>query len=247
MSEQGRFATTRWTVVLQAAREDPGGQRPALAELYQQYQQPLYVVARVRGLAHEDTVDALHDFFCELLDGNMLAAADQQRGRFRAFLLTVWRRFLTDVYRRGAALKRGGEHQLLSIHVVADASFDQRLAAIGDSVADQDACFDLEWAESVLRRTRQLLLAGYQERGRAALAEALLPLLTVPLDGVRCAELAAQLELSTTAIKVALHRLRSRFGQLLRQVVAETVDHPDEIDDELDALLRIVAEAQPVS
>ena len=138
MNEQGRFATTRWTVVLQAAREDPGGQRPALAELYQQYQQPLYVVARVRGLSHEDTVDALHDFFCELLDGNMLAAADQQRGRFRAFLLTAWRRFLTDIYRRGAALKRGGEHQRVSIHVVADASFDQRLVAIGDSVAEQE-------------------------------------------------------------------------------------------------------------
>jgi RNA polymerase sigma factor (sigma-70 family) len=243
MSSNGRFRTTRWTVVLRAAVEDPAGRRPAFADLYELYQRPLYVVARARGFSHDDAVDALQEFFCTLLDGRVLAEADQRRGPFRSFLLTVWRRFLTDQYRRDAAAKRGGGNTKISITVLPDAVFETMPANARDENAREEdgACvFDREWAEALLNSTRQNVLASYDERGRKTLAEALLPLLTVSMDALKCEELANQLDLSTTAIKVALHRLRARFGQALREAVLQTVDDPSEVDGEIDALLKVI-------
>ena len=237
MSNNGRFRTTRWTVVLRAAVEDPAGRRPAFADLYELYQRPLYVVARARGFSHDDAVDALQEFFCTLLDGRVLAEADQRRGPFRSFLLTVWRRFLTDQYRRDAAAKRGGGNTI-SITVLPDAVFETMPRHAREE--EGSSVFDREWAEALLNSTRQNVLASYDERGRKTLAEALLPLLTVSMDALKCEELANQLDLSTTAIKVALHRLRARFGQALREAVLQTVDDPSEVDGELDALLKVM-------
>lgn len=166
-----------------------------------------------------------------------MAEADQRRGPFRSFLLTVWRRLLTDQYRRDAAAKRGGGNTI-SITVLPDAVFETMPRHAREEEGSR--VFDREWAEALLNSTRQNVLASYDERGRKTLAEALLPLLTVSMDALKCEELANQLDLSTTAIKVALHRLRARFGQALREAVLQTVDDPSEVDGELDALLKVI-------
>jgi RNA polymerase sigma-70 factor (ECF subfamily) len=234
MDQRGGFETTRWTIVVRAAVEDPRGQRPALASLFECYQQPLYGFARARGMTHDDAVDALQDFFCDLLDGSTLAVADPHRGRFRAFLLTLWKRFLTDQYRRRSAQKRGGATAPLSIHVVADPHFDAMLLK-GNS--DPTDVFDRQWADTLLEAARRQLEEDYRQRGREKLVSQLFPYLTAPLNAEDTDQLSRTLELSPTAIKVALHRLRNRFGQVLRGLVAQTVDDPAEVDAEIDSLL----------
>lgn len=229
-------------MVFQAAAEDPTGTRPAMTELYQRYQQPLYLVAKARGLAHDDACEALQEFFCRLLEGNLLTRADQSKGRFRAYLLTSWRRFLTDQFRLQNATKRGGGAPTLVLE------FDPALvqqpfsSPLDDSSHELEFLFDRQWAENILQRTRQLILADYQERGRTQVAETLFPYLTTALTSEASADLGKRLDLSPTAIKVALHRLRGRYGHTLRSVVAETVDDPADINEELDLLLKVMGQ-----
>lgn len=230
------FATTRWTMVMRAAAEDPAGSRPALSELFHRYRHPLYAVARTRGMGPEDASDAVQEFFCQLLEGDLLRQAEPQRGRFRAFLMTAWRRFLVDQYRRETAVKRGGRATIASLN---GDDLEAVWQTSGRSNEDPELIFNRQWAESLIEAARQAVLEDYGQRGRLALAETLFPLVTTVADRDRVATLAAELRMTPTAVKVALHRLRMRFGETMRMLVAETVEDPLEIDAELDALLAV--------
>lgn len=221
---------------MRAAAEDPSGNRPALSELFHRYRHPLYAVARARGLKPEDASDAVQEFFCQLLDGDLLQQAEPQRGRFRGFLLTAWRRFLVDQYRRETAVKRGGRVTVTSLDGDDLEAVWQQHPRTGE---DPGQIFNRQWAESLIEAARQAVLEDYRQRGRLALAEALFPLVTTVADRERVAALATELRMTPTAIKVALHRLRMRFGETMRTRVAETVEDPQEIDAELDALLAV--------
>jgi RNA polymerase sigma-70 factor (ECF subfamily) len=227
------FSTTRWTVVLRAAVEEPTLQRPAFSELFNRYRGPLMAVGLAKGRSHDDLEDDLQSFFCELLDGTLLNNANQQRGRFRSFLSTAWRNYLVDRIRRETAQKRGGHAQIVALDEASEPT------ASGERI---DPIFDREWAETILRTARETVLLGYTERGREVIADQLMPYLTTSLDAESLNRLAVNLNLSTTAIKVALHRLRSRFGQAIRQRIAETVDDSADIDNELDELLAVLSD-----
>lgn len=229
------FASTQWSMVLRAAAEDPQGARPALTELFERYHQPLYAVARARGIQAEDAADAVQEFFCQLLDGGLLQQADQRRGRFRAFLLTAWQRFLIDQHRRANSQKRGGAATIVSLSIETLENHWQQLPNPTD---DPDRLFNQQWAETLIDASTRQLRQDYLRRGRQQLADALLPWVTRVADQSQVVRLADDLRMTPTAIKVALHRLRMRFGEALRDLVAETVDDPAEIDSELDALLQ---------
>lgn len=228
------FATTQWTLVWQAASDDSNHSRPALEHFIQRYWQPLYYYARQNGLSQSDAEDATQEFLSEILDGKLLSQANPVKGRFRTYLLTAWKRFLVDEYRRAGRQKAGGNLRRWSIDTAASETGWQLSAG---RTNEPDRAFTLAWANSVLEQVQKQLAKDYLERGRQMLFQLLWPLKTQPLDAAEYDRLAKQLTMSASSVKVAIHRLRQRYGETLRAVVAETVEDPSEVDRELAELL----------
>jgi RNA polymerase sigma factor (sigma-70 family) len=241
MLDPGRnFNTTQWTVVFQATSSNSAQAKPALEEFVQRYWQPLYYFARQRGLSEIDAEDATQEFLARTLDGKLLSAADPVKGKFRTFLLSAWKRFLVDQYRKEAQIKSGGQLKRIPIDV---ASSESGWRSLSVTTFEPDQAFMLAWAQSILEQVKQQIFADYKSRGRSQLATRLWPCLTKPLDAKEYAVLATQLSISASAVKVALHRLRQRYGETLRRIVAETVDDPAEVDRELAELLLALKQA----
>lgn len=234
-----QFATTQWTVVWKAAEEDSQHGRPALAEVVRRYWQPLYAFARRRGLSCEDAEDATQDFLSNVVNGNLLAAADPAKGKFRSYLLTAWKRFLIDQYRKQDASVRGGDVKLESLDLSAG---EQHWRELSSRDSDPDKTFNLSWATSLLDEARRRIRDEYEAKGKTRLVEALLPRLTHSLDSADYVQLSAELEMSPGAIKVAMHRLRQRYGSALREVVIETVEDSGDVDAELNEMLRVLSQ-----
>lgn len=234
----GGFATTQWTVVRSAAASNPSENRPAFAQLFERYSEPLYFLARQKGLDREDAEDAIQEFFVKILGESFVRNADPQLGRFRHYLSVAWKRFLVDEYRKGQSIKRGGGQKKLSLDF--GASEENWIAT---SIRN-DEIFDFAWAKTVLSQAESSLRIEYAKRDKLRVFETLMPLATKAIDQLEYIELGKNLEISPSATKVALHRLRKRFGETLRNIVAETVDSQEEIDSELDLLLRSIAAQQ---
>jgi DNA-directed RNA polymerase specialized sigma24 family protein len=225
----GQFATTRWSLVLAAGRRaEPGADR-ALAALCEAYWYPLYAHARRRGLDAGSAEDRVQSFFARLLEKDGLAVADPRRGRFRGFLLAAFGHFLANEWDRERAIRRGGGHAVLSL------DFAGGEARLGREPADErtpERVFDRLWALSVLDRALGRLREEYESGGKGRLFDELKP----ALAGDRStpyADLAGRLGMSEGAVKMAVHRLRGRCREVLREEVAETVGSPEEVDDEL--------------
>ena len=235
------FATTRWTLVLEAARHGEtgtaGSAAGALAGLCAQYRPPLLAHALRRGLAPADAEDAVQGLFAALLRPGSLASVGPSRGRFRAWMLAALNHHLSDLRDRAGAQKRGG-----GLHPALDAEA-HRLALDGaaDPAPGPDHAFDRAWALALLQAVTDRLRAEQAAAGRAAHFDALAPCLAGRDAEAPHAELAPRLGLSEPALRVALHRLRQRYRQLLREEIAQTVARPEDIDDELRHLIAAVA------
>ncbi|MEM0925634.1 MAG: sigma-70 family RNA polymerase sigma factor [Planctomycetota bacterium] len=236
------FASTQWTLVWRAATEETADARPALEELIQRYWSPLYSFARRQGWNREDAEDATQEFLSGVVHGDMLQAADPAKGKFRTYLLVAWKRFLIDQYRRRRSQRRGGDVQLLSIDFQTS---ERKWLEVQSHDSDADRVYELCWAKSLLDEVRNRLQDVYSRRGRTQLFAVLLPRLTEALTAADYQKLADDLSISPSAVKVALHRLRQRFGQSLREVVLETLDDPSEIDAELAELRSVLAGESP--
>jgi RNA polymerase sigma-70 factor (ECF subfamily) len=225
----GRFATTRWSLVLAAGhRSSPESDR-ALAALCSAYWYPLYAHARRRGLGADEAEDRTQSFFARLLEKGDLAVADRRRGRFRAFLLAAFDHFLANEWDKAHALRRGGGRPVLSLD---RASAESRLGLEPAHASTPERLFDRRWALTVLDHALTRLRDESHADGKGDLFDALAP----ALAGDRAtpyAALADRVGMKEGAVKVAVHRLRARAREILRQEVAETVDSPDEVDDEL--------------
>jgi RNA polymerase sigma factor (sigma-70 family) len=237
LSDHSRFATTQWTLVWEAAKEDSQHGRPALAEVVRRYWQPLYLFARNQGLPSQDAEDATQEFLSGVMEGRLLEKADPAKGRFRTFLLVAWKRFLIDEFRKANTQRRGGGVQQVPLDV---GTGEQNWLAVQSQEPDGERVFMRSWANSLLYESRERLRREYYSRGKSELFESLLPKLTTTIDGEEYQILADRLKLSVGAVKVALHRLRQKFGQTLRDVVAETVDESTDIDQELSDLLSVL-------
>lgn len=235
---RGVFATTRWTVVNAAGGTQDGGASAALAELCEIYWPPLYRYLRGRGYRAEEAQDLTQGLFVRLLETQAIRSADPARGRFRAFLLTALKRYVINEYERGAAARRGGRQ----LHFPLDfAEAERAFAAERRHEETPDRLFDRKWAAIVLERALERLRGEYAASGKADVARALLPYLTESTDLRSYRAVAADLGLSEGAVKVAVHRLRQRYGVILRAEVAETVAGEQEVDAELRELLRAVS------
>lgn len=226
------FATTRWSVVLAAGRKsDPSSDR-ALADLCQSYWYPLYAYVRRRGIDADAARDLTQEFFARLLEKNNLAVAQPERGRFRAFLLTSLKNFLANEWERQRAQKRGGCNAILSLDFDSGESRFHTEPAHHDS---PDRLFDRHWALAVLDHCLASLRAEFSREGKDRHFQQLKNFLAGEA-AASYAQVGQLLGMTEGAVKVAVHRLRRRYRELLRGEVAQTLAEPAEVDDEIRCL-----------
>lgn len=232
-----RFPPTRWSLVVAAAEPASRESRAALETLCRASWLPLYAFARRSGSAPEEAEDLVQGFFAALLEKGYLAQADRERGRFRTFLLAAFRHHVSHQREHDRAQKRGGAVRTLALDMT---SGERLYLAEPADERTPERLFERRWALLVLERALEDLRASYGGRGQSEVFEALHPHLAGgparPL-----AEVGASLGLSEGATKVAVHRLRGRYRDVLRAAIAETVESPDLVDDEIRRLLEALA------
>ena len=227
------FATTHWTVVLAAGRPPSPQAARALEELCGAYWFPLYAYVRRRGHTKEDAEDLTQAFFARLLEKNSFAGLDSEKGKFRAFLLASLKHFLANERDKAQAQKRGGGGINLSLDwQTADTKF--QVAAVNEPGPDQ--AFDREWALALLARVIDRLQAECAADGKTKLFEQLKMFLTAGKAEAAQREVAGSLGMEEGAVRVAVHRLRKRYRQLLRDEIANTLADPAMVDEEMRAL-----------
>jgi RNA polymerase sigma factor (sigma-70 family) len=232
------FVTTHWSVVLMAGRTDTPRAQAALENLCQTYWYPLYAYVRRCGHSPEDAQDLTQGFFARLLERQWLARADQSKGRFRTFLLTALERFLANEWDKAHALKRGGDRQLLPVQ------FETAETRYGIEPIDErtpEHAFEYRWAVALLDEVLQQLQADFESQGETELFAALKPCLIGDSASQPYAQLAVQLGMTESAVKVAVHRVRHRYRELLRAEVANTVISPVDVDAEMRHLFNVLA------
>jgi RNA polymerase sigma-70 factor (ECF subfamily) len=227
------FATTHWTVVLAAGQRRTPESDFALEQLCKTYWFPLYAYVRRRGHAKADAEDLVQAFFARFLAKNYLAGLTEERGRFRAFLLAALKNFLINEWKHARRQKRGGGGTNLSLDwETADTKF--QVAAQGEPSPDQ--AFDREWALALLGKVIERLQAECEADGKAKLFEQLKVFLAAGKGETAQREVAQALGLEEGAVRVAVHRLRKRYRQLLRDEIAHTLSDPALVDEEMRAL-----------
>jgi len=224
------FALTHWSVVLAAGRSDSTHARTALEKLCRTYWQPIYAFVRRQGRRPHDAQDLTQEFFARLLEKKSLADVDRAKGRFRSFLLASLKHFLANEWDKARAEKRGGGQVLIPIDAhAAETSYGVDPA---DNVT-AEKIFERRWALILLDHVLQRLRDEYFGDGKERLFEQLKVTLTEASRSVPYAEIATRLEMTEGAVKVAVHRLRQRYRELLRAEIAETVPSPGEVEDEI--------------
>jgi RNA polymerase sigma-70 factor (ECF subfamily) len=234
----GGFPTTCWSRVTRAADPADPDARAALEGLCGDYWYPLYAFVRRRGLGPDDVSDIVQGFLADLLERNSLVSVHRDRGRFRAFLRASCAHYLAHERDRDRALKRGGGWRVIPI-VLVDA--EGRYGCEPSHERTADWLFERRWALVLLEHVLARLGAEAAAAGKAELFARLRPLLEGG-DGVESyRQIGQALGIGEGAVKVAAHRLRSRYRDLLRDEVARTVADPDQVDAELADLIAALA------
>lgn len=233
--ERREFLTTRWSLVEAAGGTDGERARVALAELCADYWYPLYAYVRRRGVDADQAQDVVQGFFADLIERGDLGRLTRGAGRFRGFLKVAVRNHLANLRDRERAAKRGGGRVRLAVDLDGAAERYAREPA-GDE--EPERAFDRLWALELLDRCVLELEGEYAASGRGAVFAELRGALTGGDEGLDYPAVAGRLGTSEGAVRVAVHRLRKRFGERLRSRIAETVARPEEVEGELDDLFR---------
>jgi RNA polymerase sigma factor (sigma-70 family) len=227
------FATTHWTVVLAAGKRHTPQSDRALEELCRTYWFPLYAYVRRRGHNKQDAEDSVQEFFARFLAKNYLAGLSVERGRFRAFLLASLKHFLINEWKKSQRLKRGGGGKNLSLDwQTADTQF--QVAATNEPSPDK--AFDREWALALLAKVIGRLQKECEADGKAKLFGQLKMFLMAGKSETAQSEIAKVLGMEEGAVRVAVHRLRKRYRQLLRDEISQTLTDPAQGDEEMHTL-----------
>ena len=234
------FCTTHWTLVLTAAQADPStAAREALAQLCSVYWYPLYAFCRRQGRQPHDAEDLTQAFFARLLEKNALASVRPEHGRFRSFLLASLKNVLSNEWDRAQAQRRGGGRLPISLH---GADPETRYALEPADDLTPEMVFERRWAWAGLEQAMTALRREYAAEEKGDLFEELGGFLPGGRGTVSRAELAAKRGVTVGAIDVAVHRLRQRFGALLREQVSETVCSEPEVKEEIRYLISILGQ-----
>jgi RNA polymerase sigma-70 factor (ECF subfamily) len=225
-----RFTTTRWSVVLAAQRDSTPQAREALTQLCERYWHPLYAYLRRSGHGVDEAQDLTQAFFARILEKRTFREADPERGRFRSFLLASLKNFAANERERAHTKKRGGPIPPLSFEFE---TAEERYQIDPPDDETPETVFDKRWALTLLENVLERLRAEMAKSKQDNRFEQLKLFLTGEKAGVGYAELGTQLGMSEGAVKVAVHRLRRRFRDLVREEIAQTVSSADEVEDEM--------------
>jgi RNA polymerase sigma factor (sigma-70 family) len=232
------FVTTHWSIVLSAGKSDSTLAGQALEKLCRAYWFPLYAYVRRRGFSPADAEDLTQEFFARFLEHDWVATADREKGRFRTFLLCALNRFLANEWDKARAQKRGGGAQTLPLEFnTAETRYSREPA---DNVTPEQH-FERRWALALLETVTCRLGTEYKQAGKAELFSALSPCLVGDRTAQPYEELAKKLALSEGAVKSAVHRLRQRYRELLREEIGGTVASPGEVEEELRHLVSVLS------
>ncbi len=238
------FPTTQWSIVLAAQDARRPDAREALERLFETYWYPVYAFIRSRSSQPADAQDLTQGFFASLLSLDSLQAVRPELGRFRAFLLASAKHYISAERARGSARKRGGGMIPVSIDF-SSADSRYRLEAAADG--NPELLFERQWARAAFDAAEEALRREFAGAGKAVQFEAFRQYLRLEEDPPSYAEVAAALEMSEAAVKVAVHRARRRFGHLLREQIAQTVAGAEEspawdraVEDEVSYLFRLL-------
>ncbi len=238
-STSRRFPTTSWSMI-SAAVGHSSVSVDALSELCAAYWLPVYAFIRRKGYSREESEDLSQAFFTRVLEHRTLAEARRERGKFRSFLLASVTNFLANEWDRSRALKRGGDCTTLSF------DFDTGEETYHREPSHEltpEALFDRKWAMALLDRVLGRQQEEYGRRGHASHFDLLKVFLTGDQDRGSYHHLTAKLNMSDSAVRTAVHRLRRRYAELLREEIAATVADPDEVDGEIRFLLAALERA----
>jgi DNA-directed RNA polymerase specialized sigma24 family protein len=233
------FATTHWSVVLAAGEVGTAPARRALETLCADYWYPIYVYVRRKGHGPDDAQDLTQEFFAQLIAKEHLRLADRNKGRFRSFLLATLDYFLAREWSRAHRQKRGGQFKFISLD---QQSAEERYRL---EPADRDTPekrFLRQWALTVLKETMNALESECVAQGKGAIFREVKSLLSGERDAAAYPGIAERLAMAEGAVRVSVHRLRQRYGELLRAEIAQTVGTAEEVEDELRDLLRALSE-----
>jgi RNA polymerase sigma-70 factor (ECF subfamily) len=236
-----RWATTSWTQVL-AAREAPTSEaRQALEDLCQTYWYPLYAFVRHQSHDAEEARDLTQAYFAELLEKDYLADFDPELGRFRVFLKTSIRHFISKEREKARAWKRGGRAGVVSF----DADPESRYQLEPVDRLDPETLYERRWALTLVQRVLGRIREESRKSGREKEFDRLKDFLTGQQPREPYSKVAAELGITEDAVKASVHRLRQRFGRMLREEIGTTVASPEEVDDEARHLLGAIAPWSP--
>lgn len=231
------FCSTHWSLVLAAGDTQSPQAREHLEKLCGVYWYPLYAYVRRKGYQPHDAHDLTQEFFTRLLARNYLSVVDRNRGRFRSFLLGTLEHFLAREWTKGHAQKRGGGQTVLSLN---GADAENRYLLEPSHQLTPEKIFDRRWATTLLDQARAQLRRECVETGKGDLFAKVERSLSGQPDQVSYADIAAALQKTEGAIKVAVHRLRQRYGEIIRAEIAQTVAAPEEVDEELKHLFAVL-------
>ncbi len=230
------FATTHWSLVLEAQGESPAAQ-DALEELCRTYWRPVYAFLRRQGVGPEEAEDITQGFFAQLLERRKFSALRKEKGRLRSFLLGSLKYFLADERRRAMAIKRGKGQRLIPLERL---RVDERIEMEPSDPVTAEMIYERRWALTVLEHVLSRLKDEYQTAGNAALFDLLKQLLPDEPGSPSQADIAARLGMTENAIRQAFYRFRQRYQSLLREEIAHTVATPGDIEDELRHLIAVL-------
>jgi len=231
------FQTTSWSLLSQTRDSNPAA-REAAATLCRMYWRPLYVYARRTGLREHEAEDAVQGFLVHVVEHDVCARADAERGRFRTFLLSSLQQYLARRVRDANRQKRTSRTPLLSLD---RCEAEAAAARAGDGEASPTSAFEREWARAQLELAWRAVEAEYAASGKSDVFNALRSVIAGQSD-LPARQIAAELHMSEGAVNVASHRLRRRFGAALRAQISLTLGSEDEIDDEIARLRQALSQ-----
>jgi len=235
---RGVFATTHWSVVLNAGQAASPEAAVALEQLCRTYWYPLYAFVRRKGHGPHDAQDLTQAFFARLLEKNYVAQADRERGRFRTYLLAALSHFLADEWDKARRLKRGGDREIISFDA---ASAEERYRLEPVDQLDAAKLYERRWVTTLFDKVLARLEQEFRDSGKGGLFDQLKGSLLAEETGLSYAELGAQLGMKEDAVKQAVHRMRRRYRELFREEIAQTVAGPGEVEDELKYLFAVLS------
>lgn len=237
LPEKGaQFPSTHWTVVLKAGNNSSEAHE-AMSNLCSAYWFPLYAFIRRRGYSAEEAEDLTQEFFIQIINGQLLCRLQKEGGKFRSYLLTALKAFLANQWHRQHAQKRGGGRQFVPIDETAEA----RYQAAASELTMPEIEFDKQWAFTLLNRVLGAVRKDYEDRGSGNLLDHLKSFLPGSETPASYEQTAKTLHMTETAVRMAVHRLRKTYGRLLREEIAQTISGPEQIDEEIRALIQVLS------